>query len=267
MVTPHSMNRRDFSLKAAYAGVLPAIAATGSWGSAKAAESNQEVNESATHAIDLLNRTAHDRSLKDEDVLPPNKTALIIIDMMNLFCDPKWMSGGNAQTEAWLIEEFATIIPNLQQALEAFRKAKGLVVHVVNAKWTLDGREVVPYQRGRDYDLFDTERMSVIDALRPRPGEIQIRKVASSAFTATGLDFMLRNAGIEHVVLGGQYGSACVFYTLIQSREFGFNNYWMDDAILYGGEHSRTVFRPMACAYWARLATTDQVVRALTVSS
>jgi hypothetical protein len=74
---------------------------------------------------------------------------------------------------------------------------------------------------------------------------------------------MLRNAGIENVVLGGQFGSACVFYSLIQSREFGFNNYWLDDAILYGGESAKVIFEPLVGAYWARLATTDRMVGAL----
>lgn len=133
----------------------------------------------------------------------------------------------------------------------------------MNAKWTEEGREVVRYQRGRDYDLFDTNQMSVIDALKPQPGELQIRKVTSSAFTATGLEFMLRNAAIDNVVLTGQYGSACVFYSLIQSREFGFNNYWVDDAILYDGDGAKSIFRPLVGAYWARLSSSRQLVRAL----
>lgn len=68
-------------------------------------------------------------------------------------------------------------------------------------------------------------------------------------------------------MLGGQFGSACVFYSLIQSREFGFDNYWLDDAILYGGENSEIVFRPLVGAYWATLASADDMVRAISAAS
>ncbi len=203
------------------------------------------------------------KRLESGEALPPDRTALIIIDMMNRFCDPKWLSGGNPERAREIAGLLDRIVPNLQMTLEAFRKAGGLIVHVVNAKWTQEGREVVSYQRGRDYDLFDTEAMSVIDALAPRPGEIVVRKVASSAFTGTGLDFLLRNAGIENVVLSGQYGSACVFYSLIQSREFRFRNIWLEDGILYGSEASKPLFLTLVGHMWARLATTQEVVKAL----
>ncbi len=207
------------------------------------------------------------KRLDPKEALPPDRTALIIIDMMNRFCDARWLSGGNPVREREIAGALDRIIPNLQTTLEAFRRTGGLVVHVVNAKWTQEGREVVPYQRGRDYDLFDTPAMSVIEPLTPRPGEIVVRKVASSAFTGTGLDFLLRNAGIEQVVLSGQYGSACVFYSLIQSREFGFRNIWLEDGIHYGSEASRPLFLALVGHMWARLASTEEVVRALALPS
>ncbi len=201
------------------------------------------------------------------EVLAPETTALVIVDMMNLFCDAKWLSGGNMEKEKWFVAELGTIIPNIQMVLEAFRKVDALVIHVVNAKWTRDGREVVPYQRGRDYDLFDTPKMSVIEPLMPRPGEIVIRKVASSAFTGTGLEFLLRNAEVTDVVLCGQYGDGCVFYTLIQSREFGFTNYWLEDAILYSSEIDKVLFTPLVGMKWARLARVKDTATALGAST
>lgn len=206
------------------------------------------------------------KRMDQQEVLPPDKTALVIVDMMNRFCDPKWLSGGHQKNERWFAAELDGVIPNIRLALEAFRASHALVAHVVNAKWTQEGREVVPYQRGRDYDLFDTPPMSVIEPLAPRSGEIVVRKVASSAFTGTGLDFLLRNAGIENLVLSGQYGSACVFYTLIQSREFGFRNYWLEDGILYGSEKHKHIFAALVGSQWARLASAKDVVHALSVS-
>jgi nicotinamidase-related amidase len=204
------------------------------------------------------------RRIAEQDRLPRDRTALIMVDMMRRFCDPQWLAGGNATAAQWFGAELDRIIPSLSRLLHHVREAGALVVHVVNAKWTVEGRDVVPYQRGRDYDLFDTPAMTVVDALAPRPGEVVVRKVASAAFTGTGLDFLLRNAGIEHVVLTGQYGSACVFYTLIQSREYGFTNYWVEDAVLYGSATDKALFAPLVGSRWAKLASVDDVRRSLT---
>jgi nicotinamidase-related amidase len=195
--------------------------------------------------------------------LDASKSALVIIDMMNRFCDAKWLANGDENKEQWFEDGLDKIIPNLQLVLEDFRACGGLVVHVVNAKWTESGRDVVPYQRGRDYELFDSQPMSVIKPLAPKQGEVVIRKVASSAFTGTGLEFILRNAGIESVILGGQYGGACVLYSLIQSRELGFENYWMGDAILYGSEKNQGMIQSLVGSQWATMASAKDVVHAL----
>ena len=207
------------------------------------------------------------KRIDQQEALSSDKTVLIIVDMMNRFCNPRWLSGGNPDRERWFAAELDRIIPNIRLVLEAFRASQSLVVHVVNAKWTPEGREAVPYQRGRDYDLFDTPPMSVVEPLEPQPGEIVIRKVASSAFTGTGLEFLLHNAGVESIVLSGQYGSACVFYTLIQSREFGFRNYWLEDGILYGSETYKHLFAALVGSQWAKMASASDVVRALAVSA
>lgn len=191
------------------------------------------------------------------------KSALVIVDMMNRFCDAKWLANGDEGKEQWFEDNLDSIIPNLQLVLEDFRACGGLVIHVVNARWTESGRDVVSYQRGRDYDLFDSQPMSVIGPLAPKPGEVVIRKVASSAFTGTGLEFILRNAGIESILLCGQYGGACVLYTLIQGRELGFENYWIEDAILHSSEQDREMIRALVGSRWATMASSKDVVHAL----
>ena len=201
--------------------------------------------------------------LAGDAVLPPDKTALIIVDMMRRFCDPAWLAGGNPESERWFRAELQTVIPNLRAILDAFRATGGLVVHVVNAKWTAEAREAVPYQRGRDYDYFDSRAMSVIDQLAPQREEIVVRKLTSSAFTGTGLDYMLNNAGIRNVVLTGQYGGACVFYSLIQSREFGFANYWPCDAILHASAVDQAMITPLVGTRWATLATATHIAQAI----
>ena len=106
--------------------------------------------------------------------------------------------------------------------------------------------------------------MSVIDQLAPLPGEMLIRKTTGSVFTGTGLEYLLHQAGVENVVLCGQYGSACVFYSLIQSREFGFKQrVWLEDCILYSSEVNKHLFPALVGQHWATLATREEMTRAL----
>ena len=199
-----------------------------------------------------------------DEVLAPDKTALIIIDMMNRFCNPVWLAQGNHQRAEWFARELDYVIPNVTDALRTFREAGALVVHAVCARWTLDKRDAPLHMRERDYDLFDTPAMSVIDQLAPLPGEMLIRKTTGSVFTGTGLEYLLQQAGIENVALCGQYGSACVFYSLIQSREFGFTKrIWLEDCILYSSEVSKHLFPALVGQHWATLATREEAARAL----
>ncbi len=196
--------------------------------------------------------------------LNPDTTALVIVDMMNRFCDPAWLGRhDDAAQVAWYRRELEGIIPRIRSVLESFRRRGALVVHVLLARWTPDAREVVPYQRGREYDAFDTQAMSVIPELAPATGEIVIRKVASSAFQATGLDFMLRNAGIRQVVITGQFGDACCFYTLIMSREAGFANIWVHDALLFSNEQMKQTINPLVAGRWAESLSAEELVRRL----
>jgi len=60
-------------------------------------------------------------------------------------------------------------------------------------------------------------------------------------------------------VLCGQFGNGCVFYTLIESREYGYQNYWVEDAILYQGQPFQDLMPPLIGSRWARLATARQI--------
>jgi nicotinamidase-related amidase len=64
---------------------------------------------------------------------------------------------------------------------------------------------------------------------------------------------------VQNIVLSGQYGNACVFYTLIQSRELGFSNYWLDDGILYGTALHKELIEALVGAHWAKLVSAKEI--------
>jgi maleamate amidohydrolase len=63
---------------------------------------------------------------------------------------------------------------------------------------------------------------AVPDAIAPQPGEIWLRKWRFSAFYETGLEVLLRGAGIETVVIGGVASYGCIIATYIDACCRGF---------------------------------------------
>jgi len=65
---------------------------------------------------------------------------------------------------------------------------------------------------------------AIVDVLKPHPEDILIEgKRGLDAFPSTNLDFILRNKGIQTVVLGGFLTNCCVESTMRSAYERGFD--------------------------------------------
>ena len=73
---------------------------------------------------------------------------------------------------------------------------------------------------------------AIVEELRPEPGELVVNKVSRSAFTATGLENVLRNMGVEQLVIGGGATHACVESTGRSASDLGFQVAVVDDACI-----------------------------------
>ncbi len=66
--------------------------------------------------------------------------------------------------------------------------------------------------------------------ISPAAGEIIVDKTKSSAFSATNLADLLRNAGVERLILVGFTANECIDATARQSSEDGFETIVISDA-------------------------------------
>ena len=138
-----------------------------------------------------------------------NSPALLVVDFVNGFTDPEALGGGN------IAEAVAATIP----LLDFFRTLKLPVVftRIVYAEDGSDAGlwcEKVPRLRG----LTETAQQSqVVADLRPRPGELTIRKTQASAFFGTHLCGTLRSKGVDTVVVAGCTTSGCVRASVVDA--------------------------------------------------
>ena len=175
-----------------------------------------------------------------EPRLSRENTALLVIDMQYLDAHPDYGIGNRAKKLG--IADFLDYywsrigeltIPNIQRLLSAARQAGIEVIHTKIAAQTLDGRESTwpPYKselaRKHAKDAKETE---ILRELAPQGDEIVISKLAASAFSATNVDWLLRNMSVRNVIMCGVTTNACVEASARSVADLNYAGIVVDDA-------------------------------------
>ncbi|HXT81081.1 MAG TPA: isochorismatase family cysteine hydrolase [Acetobacteraceae bacterium] len=152
------------------------------------------------------------------DEIVPAKTVMIVVDMQNDFVAP----GAPMETPA-----ARAIVPKLAETLQACRRSGVRVIYTAH----------VHRRDGSDMGLFDdmhppianreglvdgTPGVNIYPELAPAPGEHVIKKHRYSAFFGTDLDIILREWGIDTIIISGTTTENCCLST---ARDAMFHNY------------------------------------------
>jgi nicotinamidase-related amidase len=136
------------------------------------------------------------------------RDALVLVDVVQTF---------EHEDGARLLESFRSRHAGFVAALE---RARGEGVPVVYANdnfgvWDGDAPRLVR-------SALEGPGGELVEAMAPRDGETCVVKPRYSAFDHTPLDLILRELGIERLLLGGMSTEGCVAQTTIDARELGF---------------------------------------------
>jgi ureidoacrylate peracid hydrolase len=152
------------------------------------------------------------------DRIDPTRTAMIVVDMQNDFV---------AEGAALQSKQALAMADELARTLTFCRSTGIRVIYTAH----------VHREDGSDMGLYDDlyppidQRAALIDgtpgsdifpALAPAPGEHVIKKHRYSGFFATDLDLILREWGIDSVVISGTTTENCCHAT---ARDAMFHNY------------------------------------------
>ncbi len=130
----------------------------------------------------------------------PADAALLLIDFQQGFDDPSWGRRNNPQAEAVAA-----------RLLAAWRATTRPVIHIQH----LSRESRSPYRPGQPGVEFKL-------ALRPDPGEFVIQKATNSAFVDTGLEALLRQQGIDTLVVAGVITNNAVEATVRTAGNLGY---------------------------------------------
>lgn len=167
-----------------------------------------------------------DRLSRDRPI-EPERTCLLLIDTQNYV----W----NADVARRLPNFDATVrervLPNLRRLIEGFREAGAEVMYTVMENMTRDGRDrSLDYKLSKFFIAKGSWEAKVLDDLRPGEDEIVLPKTSSGVFNSTNIEYLLRNIGIDTLVVTGFLTDQCVDHTVRDAADRGFYPICVSDA-------------------------------------
>lgn len=212
-------------------------------------------------AVDAANGAYRERPIE------LSKTALLSIDMQNaewtadrqrLASDP---TSHEAKERYFLDRVGDLLIPN-QQRLQAAARTAGIeVIYTTIEAYTLDGRD-----RSLDHkisDLFFAKgswESKVIDAVGPEPNDIVIPKTASGIFNCTNIEYVLRNLGIEYLIIYGVCTDQCVECAVRDAADRGFLVTQIEDCCAANEARRHDVSIDQMKGHYCRTRSTDDMI-------
>ena len=194
-----------------------------------------------------------------ERAVEPDKTALLVIDLQKGEYNPDKIAA--EPDHAYLFGRIRdVVIPNGQKLLAACRAAGVEVLYTVVEALTLDGRD-----RSLDYKISGiffpkgSWEAEVLDELKPLENEIVIPKTSSSLFNSTNFEYVLRNLGVEYVMVMGIVTDQCVETAVRDGCDRGFLMTLVDDACASFAEqrHKEAL---IGFKGYCRVRTTEQII-------
>ncbi|WP_202908736.1 cysteine hydrolase family protein [Vulcanisaeta sp. EB80] len=139
--------------------------------------------------------------IKEDVILVPSKTAVVVVDMQNDFVKPNG--------KLYVPTAQATV-PAIRKLLEKARDANVPIIYTQDWHFKNDPE----FRIWGEHCVMNTWGAEIIDELKPMPDDILIRKRRYDAFFGTDLDYVLRHVvHADTLVIVGTVANICVLHT------------------------------------------------------
>ena len=164
------------------------------------------------------------------------KTALLLVDLQYLNALPDRGVFASEQSTPGGWENYssrlnATVLPNVQGLLEAFRSANQEVLHARIQSLTADGRDRSPWHKNLGLHAAPGSREAeFLPSAAPIGDEMIFNKTASGVFASTNIEYVLRNLEISRLFVVGVFTNECVASAVRAGCDRGFDITLIEDA-------------------------------------
>lgn len=208
-----------------------------------------------------------------------SKLALMMVDMQHYVAYPGhgiWTLAHERGVEdelRYYYDRLKVVTANLARLLECCRAQGIQVIHVnrdvllgrtaaersARAERDLPGRGL---EKGLHQRTFPDDDQ-VVEALRPRPNEIVVKKKGAGPFGITNVDHTLRTLGIEYLIVGGTATHQCVEMTVRGASDFGYKVIMVEDGTATVSEELQRNSVIALADWFCKVMTTDEILEVL----
>lgn len=211
---------------------------------------------------------------RGEVVIDSAKTALLVIDMQNVFLK-RPSEKGASEKELLAIKRWKpfydkienVVIPNNKRLLDHFR-GKGLEVVFAQIQCHKnDGSDRSLDHKATGFNELllpkGSEAAQIVPELSPVGDEIVVTKTTDSAITGTNLRLILHNMGIDTVVVTGVFTDQCVSCTVRSLADESFKVWLIEDACMASTERIQANELEILNNIYCHVINTDELLGAL----
>ncbi len=197
----------------------------------------------------------------------PYRTALVVVDVQRFTADARFgfgkmaaAAGTLAQAESYY-QRVRDLLPRLKKLQDACRSRRLEVLFTRIEANTNDGRDLMPgYRLSGVIVPKGSPEAEILPEVAPIGDEIVISKTSSGAFNSTALDQILRNLGIDRIIVAGVSTHACVELTVRDADDRGYWVYIAADACTAATERLHTDSLARIRKGLILVKTTDELV-------
>jgi len=193
---------------------------------------------------------------KRDRVLDPKKTAVLVVDaQMSEYNDSK------RAEKPYYVETIETrALPAIKNLIAACRPLGVEIVYTMIESLTKNGRD-----RSLDHKLSGihvakgSEDAKMMPGIEPEEDDIVLPKTSSGVFNSTNINYVLRNLGIENVIVVGFITDQCVDMAVRDGADLGYYMVCASNACAtYSDERHEGALK--AFGGYCRVQTTDEII-------
>jgi len=217
-------------------------------------------------------------------ILHAANTAVIVVDMQNDFCNPNfpgaYIKSVNPSCD---FKDVQTITPRIQALLAAMRRLGYRVLHTRESHLPLSA-DLPANKHWRSCEVgcpglgdtngdqnvrpltYGTYGWEIIDALKPADNEPIIDKPTKGAFGNTNIELILKNLGIQNLILTGVTTDVCVHTIMREANDRGFECLLATDASCSVNKHvweAAIESIHLSGGIFGCTATVDEIIKAI----